>query len=340
MNAKLTNIIKYSVSLAVAVVLLWFSFRSVKWDDFVSSLSQCKWEFVLLGMAAGVFAFWLRGLRWRMILLPIDPTTKKSVSFNAINISYLANMVLPRIGEFVRCGYITANSSSDTNGKKLASYDKVLGTVVVDRSCDILSLLTLLVVLLLLGWGRFGSFFVERMWTPLSDKLDFSLWWILIPLAVVGAVVVYALYRFRNSGGIAGKISGFALGIWNGFTSCLKMDKAWLFFVYTALIWLMYWLMSASILWAVKPVAPELIGSLDLVDALFLMIAGSLSSLVPVPGGFGAFHYIVALAISSVYGIPFEIGIVFATLSHESQALTQAVCGLGSYAVESLKKRH
>lgn len=39
-------------------------------------------------------------------------------------------------------------------------------------------------------------------------------------------------------------------------------------------------------------------------DALFLMLVGSLSSLVPVPGGFGAFHYIVATALASVYGIP------------------------------------
>jgi len=339
MNAKLTNIIKYSVSLVVAVVLLWFSFRSVKWNDFVTGLSNCRWIFVALSMLAGVVAFWLRALRWRMTLLPIDPSTKKTVTFNAINISYLANMVFPRIGEFVRCGYITANSATDKEGKRLASYDKVLGTVVVDRSCDVLSLLSLLVLLLVLGWGRFGSFFVGKMWAPLSDKLDFSLWWIIIPLFAIGVAGIYVVYKLRNSGGIVGKIVGFVLGIWNGFTSCLKMDRAWLFFVYTALIWMMYWLMSASILWAVKPISPELIGNLDLIDALFLMLAGSLSSLVPVPGGFGAFHYIVALAISTVYGIPFEVGIIFATLSHESQALTQAVCGLSSYAAESLKKR-
>jgi len=339
MNAKLQNIIKYAVSLSIAVVLLWFSFRGVKWADFIDGLKQCRWVYIALSMLAGLVAFICRSFRWRMLLLPLDDKTKKKTTFNAINISYLANMVLPRIGEFVRCGVITADSSLDENGKRKASYDKVLGTVVVDRSCDVLSLLTLLVLFLLLGWNRFGGFFVEKIWNPLSDKLSFSLWWILVGLAAAGVAGLYALYKFRNSSGVLGKIWGFISGIWNGFISCLKIKKAWLFFVYTAVIWIMYWCMSYFVLQAVRPIAPEMLANLGAVDALFLMLAGSLSSFVPVPGGFGAFHYVVALAISTVYGIPFSVGVIFATLSHESQALLQVICGLVSYASESIRKR-
>ncbi len=82
---------------------------------------------------------------------------------------------------------------------------------------------------------------------------------------------------------------------------------------------------------------PELDG-LNAVDALFLMVAGSLGWLVPVPGGFGAFHFIVSLALSTIYGIPFESGIIFATLSHESQAVTMVLCGGVSYVYETFKK--
>ena len=106
-----------------------------------------------------------------------------------------------------------------------------------------------------------------------------------------------------------------------------------MFFLYTLLIWLMYWTMSAATMTAV----PDLVG-LGADDALFLMLAGSFGWVVPVPGGFGAFHFIVSLALSTVYGIPFELGIVFATLSHESQAITMAVCGGISYLYESFKK--
>ena len=78
------------------------------------------------------------------------------------------------------------------------------------------------------------------------------------------------------------------------------------------------------------------LAGLGALDALFLMLAGSLSSLVPVPGGFGAFHYIVATALATVYSVPFEIGIIFATLSHESQTVMHIICGSCSYVSESL----
>lgn len=339
MNTKLNNIVKYALSLLFAVILLWVSFRGVKWEDFIAGVSQCRWQFVILSMVCGLVAFFARSMRWRMLLQPIDGSTRIKTTFNAINISYLVNMVLPRVGEFVRCGVITADSSFDEKGQRKASYDKVLGTVVVDRSADVLSLLSLLVLFMLLGWNRFGGFFSEKILSPLSEKLSFGLWIILGTLAVAGCFGLYLIYRFRHSSGILGKVYGFVLGMWNGFKSCLHMKDSWMFFLYTAVIWFMYWMMSYCILLAVRPILPEGLISLGMVDALFLMLAGSLSSFVPVPGGFGAFHYVVALALSSVYGLPFELGVIFATLSHESQALLQLLCGGVSYLVEAVRKR-
>ena len=89
--------------------------------------------------------------------------------------------------------------------------------------------------------------------------------------------------------------------------------------------------MAASTVWA----APFL-ESLDIFDALFLSLVGGLGFAVPVPGGIGAFHFIISLALSALYGIPMEMGVVYATLSHTSQAITQIIFGLGSYAAESL----
>ena len=92
----------------------------------------------------------------------------------------------------------------------------------------------------------------------------------------------------------------------------------------------MFLMMSLFIIRAL----PEQFG-LGWVDALFLMLVGSVAGIVPVPGGFGAFHYMVALALSAVYGIPWETGIVFATLSHESQAVMTVVCGAAAYIDQS-----
>lgn len=84
--------------------------------------------------------------------------------------------------------------------------------------------------------------------------------------------------------------------------------------------------------------ATPFLSQLDVVDALFLSLVGGLGFAVPVPGGIGAFHFIIGLALSAVYGIPMETGIIYATISHTSQAITQIFFGALSYTYETVVK--
>ncbi len=328
MSSKLKNMIKYLLSLSVAAVLMYFCFRKVNWGEFVESLSGCRWWWVGASIIVGVLSNWFRSERWREILLPVDERTGHLTTFNAVNIGYLANFVFPRIGEFVRCGVVSKDSK---DGK--ASYDRVLGTVVTERSFDMIVMLLILIVFLVFKWADFGAFFLDRMWIPLSRSVNFSLWWIVAAAVLVLAAMVFLIIYYRHRNAFAAKLWGFCRGICDGVVSCFRMKDWWKFLGYTVLIWVMYFLMSYTSLRAVP-----LLDSLSAVDALFLMLAGSLGWVVPVPGGFGAFHYIVALALSTVYDLPFELGIIFATISHESQSVMMAVTGLASYVSETLRK--
>lgn len=342
MKGNLKKTIGYILSAVFAVMLLWFSFRDVDWKDFMDGVKSCRWEFIALSMAAGSFAFWLRGLRWRRLLLPIDDSITRITTFNGINIGNISNFVFPRIGEFVRCGVITRRSaqmdgskSSENEGLsgKKASYEKVLGTVVLERSWELLVMLLLLVVVVVGGFNRFGSFVLAQILQPFADRFQFSVWWLVVALMLIIAAAVGIVWKFRKVNKFCGRIWAIVRGILQGFSSCLRMEHKWLFFAYTALIWMMYWFMAASTVWA----APFL-ENLDLIDALFLSLVGGLGFAVPVPGGIGAFHFVISLALSAVYGIPVEQGVVYATLSHTSQAITQILFGTGSYIYESLKK--
>ncbi len=357
MTERNKKILKYSVSLAVAAVLLWFSFRGVKWEDFIRGLKECRWEFVILSMAVSIIAFWLRGLRWRQILLPIDPATTRLTAFNAVNIGYIANFVFPRIGEFVRCGVISARSAAVHRGevpesvagrdggrsvsrsvgtgseRDVATYDKVFGTVVLERGWDLVVMLFVTAMLLVFRWEKFGSFFVEKIWRPVESSLHLSLWWVIAALVIVLAAFCLVVWKFRDRSRFCSKAVSLSKGVIDGFTSAFRMDGKLMFLLYTVLIWVMYWLMAVCTMYAI----PDL-GYLNAVDALFLMIAGSFGWLVPVPGGFGSFHFIVSLALSTIYGIPAGLGVIFATLSHESQAVTMALCGGISWFYESFRK--
>ncbi len=353
MDKKVGNILKYGISVLLAAVLLYFAFREVNWTDFWSALGACKWEYVVLSMLFGLLAFFLRSLRWRELLLPIDPSTTLRTCFNAVNISYVVNMALPRVGEVLRCGYITRHSEKrtgeDGKEKRLASFDKVLGTAALERSSDIVVLVLILVVFLFFTSERFGGFFSEKIFGAASGRFNAGFALKVTVTVVLVAVLLWAVFHFASRWKPLRKLGDFFKGIGQGFLSCLKMKRAWLFFLLTAMIWCCYWMMSATILWAVQGIDQGAVSTaladivsktqdLNLTDAFFLMLAGSLSSIVPVPGGFGAFHFIVAGAISYVYGFPFEFGMIFATLSHESQGVNQILWGAISFIDESIRK--
>lgn len=325
MKETIKKALKYLISISLAAVLLWFSFREVEWADFVMQLENCRWGFIILSMAAGAFAFWLRGLRWRQLLQPIDPSISRITTFNGINIGNISNFVFPRIGEFVRCGVITRRSS--------ATYDKVLGTVVLERGWELLVMLMMLALVVVGGFEKFGNFFVRQIWEPIASRLDISLWWVLLVLAVCGLCGIWVIWRFRATNRLCAKVWGIFTGLLQGFSSCLRMERKWLFFAYTLFIWMVYWLMAATTVWA----APFL-DHLTVIDALFLSLVGGLGFAVPVPGGIGAFHFVISLALMGVYDVPMETGIVYATLSHTSQAVTQIIFGLASYAYEAVRK--
>lgn len=331
MDKKLGNILKYSLSAALAVVLLWFSFRGVDWDTFYAGLGKCNWQYVILSMLIGMYAFWIRSRRWRETLLPIDPSTSRITTLNAVNISYIVNMVIPRGGEFARCGIITRHSAKDASGKRLASFDKVLGTVIVDRVWDTLVMLILLAVVFFVFSRRMGDVFTDKL-----GSFNFSS--TALMLAGLGVVILLlALCWFlRDKNKFFAKIWGFVKGIITGIRECLKMPSRGKFLLLTVFLWFAYWATSASVLLALSSadMGFEALGPLD---ALFLMAIGSISSVIPVPGGFGAYHYLITVALSSIYGIPTETGIIFAVLSHESQALTQILCGGASYLHETFR---
>ena len=336
MKKNFRNILKYTLSLVLAAVLLWFCFREVNWQEFLESLKGCRWEWVMLSILAGVLSNWFRAERWREILLPLDAGTSRRSVFNSVNIAYLANFIFPRIGEFVRCGVVSRDSAvqGDRKDGQGLGYDKVLGTVVTERSIDLLMMFGILVGFLCLKWNEFGAIFIDNIWLPVSGRLNLNLWWIaVILLAAVGLCVAFVVF-FRDRNVLASKLWSILKGVGEGLVSCFRMKNAWKFILHSVLIWLMYFLMSYTSMRAVP-----LLDSLGLADAMFLMLVGSLGWLVPVPGGFGAFHYIVALALSTVYSLPFELGIIFATISHESQSIMMALTGLVSYADEIFRHR-
>lgn len=326
MKKNIGNIIKYLLSFALAGVLVYFAFRKIDFGEFMKGLAGTRWAYVALFFLAALLAVVFREERWRAMLLPLQPGVKRIDAWDAANVGNVTNVVLPGAGEFVRCAYISSRSG--------ISYDKALGTVVCERAWDVLAVLLLFVGALVLGWGRFGGFVEEEIIGKISPGGGPALWWTGAAVLVALAVFVWAIFRFRKENGFFAKAAGAIKGLGQGFVSFALMKHKWVFLLLTLGIWAMYVLMS----WAILKAVPALSGC-GMMDALFLSAAGNVASVIPVPGGVGAYHYLLALSLQTLYGATWDTGILFATLSHESHAILIIVLGLASYLRLTLHKK-
>ena len=325
MSQKVANIIKYTLSAVLAGVLVWFAFRGVDWKAFWAGLQQTRWGWVALYFVAAVLALVFRTERWYALIRPLDPQVRRLGVWDALNVGNLVNVVLPGAGEFIRCGYVSS---------KRMSYDKAFGTIACERLFDILAVAAILIAALVLKWGTFGTFFLENIWNPLSGRLGGSLVWLLIAVLALLAGFFWAVFHFRRRVRFFARIAGTLQGLGTGFASVAHMKNKWPFLLSTVGIWAMYIAMMFCTIRAL----PDL-GALGGVDAVFLSAVGNIASVIPVPGGIGAYHYLVALSTQSLYGATWETGILLATLGHEAHAILIILLGVLSYLHYSLRKK-
>jgi hypothetical protein len=210
--------------------------------------------------------------------------------------------------------------------------------VIVERVIDVFSLAILTFVIFVVKIDFFGAFLLQNVFNPLSDKVDqfmpASGWAWMFFLLALSLLALFWIYRSRFSHtAIYQKIKKIIVGLIGGLKSVYTMKKFGAFILHTFIMWSMYFLMT----WLMCFALPET-SSLKPIDGLFLLVIGSLGMAAPVQGGIGAFHWLVSLGLT-LYGIPREKGLVYATLNHESQTLLLIILGSIAFILVFLKNK-
>jgi uncharacterized protein (TIRG00374 family) len=120
------------LSIPLAAALLYLSLRGVDWKRVWQTIAGARWGFLAAGCGCSCFSFFLRALRWR-ILLNAEERLSVAQVFSANMAGYLGNSFLPaRAGELVRTLVISARSS--------LSKTYVLTTALSERLMDVIAL--------------------------------------------------------------------------------------------------------------------------------------------------------------------------------------------------------
>lgn len=306
--------------MALAILLLWLSFKSIKLHDLWVTLSKAHYWWLLPAAIVSLLSFLIRARRWTLLLQPMGYHPGLMNAYHSVVTGYFANIIFPRLGEVTKCAAL--------GKKEKIPFDMLVGTMLVERTIDILTVLLLLGLTLVMGSGAAGSFLSQSVFTPAEEKLTSSIGsvtviTILAIVVIAGAVVLFFTLRKRlSSKPLFRKLYSFADGIISGLKSIGKLKRKWEFFLLTVILWFCYLLMSFFPLLCLDSTS-----DLGLGGAMFILVVGSFGMAAPVQSGLGAYHWIVSRGLLVAYAIPLEEGLAYATLSHESQLILIAVFG-------------
>ena len=317
------NVIAKTLQIVVPFLLgggiLYWMYRNFDFSQISDVLlHQMRWEWMLLSFVPGILAQVFRALRWQQTLTPMGERSRSHVAICAIFLSYAASLVVPRVGEFLRCGILKRKDG--------VSFPKALGTVVTERAVDSLIILIITALVLLLQMPVFLSFF-SKTGTRIDDLTAllgmFSTTGYIV-VAICAVMTLMCFYIFRKKLAFYDKMKTTVQGILDGVMSLRKVSNVPLFLFYSLAIWGAYFLHYYLTFFCFEGTS-----HLGLMCALVTFIVGSIAVLVPTPNGAGSWHFAVKTMLI-LYGVADNEALYFVLIVHTIQTLL--VAALGIYA--------
>lgn len=326
MKKAALKILRVILFLLLGLLLLYLAFRNIRGEELKDLLSHADYRWVGLSLLFAGAAYLSRARRWYLIISPMGYKPRQRNVYHALMTGYLANMALPRMGEITRCMTL--------GRKEKIPVDKLLGTVILERVIDFMTLLLIMTILLAVSFRTKGPFFWNDIAVPVWDKISGLLGssvtsrFLTIALLIL---IVILLFTFRKK--IFGKtlyprIREFIKGIMHGFRSFRTIENKWEFLFHSIFIWFCYIMMT----WFIVFVLPST-SHLGFGDGVFLLVIGGFAMVAPVQSGLGAFHWIISRGLHLVYDIPLADGLAYALVSHTSQMILMAAAGFISLAI-------
>ena len=317
--------LKIVLPMVLGGAILWWMYRE---QDIQSLrhvlLHDMDWTWMLLSFPFGILAQAFRGWRWQQTLEPTGERPRASVAVNAVFLSYAASLVVPRIGEFTRCGVL-----KQWDG---VSFSKALGTVVTERAIDSLVVLGVTGLTLLVEMSVFGTFF-QKTGTSLESILHGFSWagyFVSAVCLVAMAVLLHLLLRHLS---IYNKVKATLGGIWQGVISLRNVRNLPLFLFFTAGIWVSYFLHYYLTFFCF-----DFTSHLGLGCALVTFVVGSIAVIVPTPNGAGPWHFAVKTMLI-LYGVADQQALCFVLIVHTVQTFLVVLLGIYAWLRLSFTKR-
>ena len=312
MTKNLKTAIQTIVFLTLGVFLFYYAVGDAPIGE---EIEKANYFWIGLSILCGILSHLARALRWNLLLQPMGYKASVWASFHAVILGYLVNMVLPRVGEITRPAVLSKVED--------IPFNKLVGTVVVERVVDLLFTLLIAIAIFFLQFQIIFEFANELFAN--FETSSALLYGTLGVLVLLTAVIVYQKrYWFYNLP-LINRLQSFIEGLLDGMKTVFSLEKKGLFLFYSLFIWVMYFFMPYCILFALEGTS-----HLGVSAGLTVLLFGTAAMIIPIPGGVGTFEYLVPKALA-LYGIGAGIAASYAIITHAIQFLV--IISVGAFSI-------
>jgi uncharacterized protein (TIRG00374 family) len=315
------------VIVAITTALIWFSLRGLtvgegenKTDYLLDTWRQANKGWLVIMAIVALISHVVRAERWRMLIEPAGHKPTLGNSFLSLMVGYIVNLVIPRGGEVSRC-------------YNLFKLDKTpveisFGTVVVERIVDVICLLLLVSISFFVESEKLFQF-IETLPIGAGQSSKLNIVFIILGgFLVLGALFFWFVKKNR-------RLNAFVKKTWHGFREGLltvfKLKRKGLFISYSVLIWLLYFVMTYTVMLAFPQT-----NHLGLRAVMSLFAIGSIAMAAPLPGGTGSYHVLVPQGLVFLYHIPQADAVAFTFIFHGWQTAIMILGGAISLIITSI----
>lgn len=286
---------KVILGLLISISLIFYLFYKIDIKNVLSVIQKFNPNIIVLLLLIYIIGMFLRTIRWKLIIEQNDKINIILI-FKALVLGYMINNLIPaKMGELARVEYLKR-----TKGLRRSF---LFGTIMIERSMDVLLVITFL---------AFSLIFSQSI----RNVFAYNQWIIYLLLFVVLFFIYFMLkpnsikwfFRF-----LPNKLKKKLGNITDSFTTAILFINNKQFLFSTIIYSLMIWCLT---LISVYLILKGLSVTLPFYAYFFIIAAGVLGMVIPsTSGGIGVYHAIATGSLL-VFGVEPATALTFSIISH------------------------
>lgn len=325
-----------TIAILIGAGALYLAFRKQHLHRLFADLGGANLWIIIAGTGVMFLSHLVRAWRYKMFLRAIVPhPTRLNSSFRALIAGYATNNFIPRGGDVVRPILFSKREEIPVSSS--------IAGLLIERLADLIGLSALLAGTVIAFRAKLEVEFpsIAELWLPIAA--------LLILICVAALFILFSERKTRRVVEWIGRslpkrfrsaIEHGAARIEDGLRG-VRQGTAIPTIVGTLGISLLY---TASMYIATLAFPDEKLTHVGFLGCFLLQSMSGLAFILPSPGGTGTYHFFISQALAIMFGVPPEVAVAFATLTHASNYLLTTITGIlfmmtDGVSLSSVRKR-